>query len=114
MLNKAVREEVNQRKPSLYSQLRLNTEVWYKHLNKLRIETCSDNRFWLEFWRAKTVTKPTSEDREQLKQLHEEDLNDYQLVLAVSLKYLKFYISVLISYISLDRSPSNSNLGGVR
>ena len=88
MLNKTIREEVNQRKPSLYSQLRLNTEVWYKHLNKLRIETCSDNRFWLEFWRGKDVTKPTPEDTKQLKQLHEDDLNDYQLVLAVSLKYL--------------------------
>jgi hypothetical protein len=88
MLSKAIQQEVNQRKPSLYSQLRLNTNEWYKRLQNIRIDTCSDNRFWLTFWRGKDVTKPTLEDLEQLKQLREDSLNSIQLVLAVSLKYL--------------------------
>lgn len=108
MLNKAIREEIDLKKPSLYSQLRLNVDLWYKHLNKLREETCTDNKFWLDFWLHHEAPKPTEEDKlflqnkdkeylealrkgvneEYLKEHRSDMLNAIQFVLAISLKYL--------------------------
>ena len=104
-LSLAINKEKDNRKPSLYSQLRLNTDIWYSHLRKLTIEVCEDSKFWLEYWLTHEVKNPTSEDLEELRNMrdsehivkdveelrlhmHIDSLNAIMFVLSVSLKAL--------------------------
>lgn len=71
------------------STLADSTERWFRHLAKLKFETCTDNEFWLSYWIDNPcMTKPTPEDRERLKKTLESVLVDYELVLCTSLKML--------------------------